>query len=172
MMNPHGSGSSACVSRLTDESLKSCAETLLRSVGWRGMFMIELLRTVDGRGWFIEFNGRAWGSMALARRQGFEYPAWTVALALDGQAPRAAPKAVEGLVCRNAGRELMHLMFVARGRRSRAIRNWPTFASALRDVLRPHRGGSLYNWRSSDWRVFASDCLYTVGSHLRRSGRT
>ena len=95
MMNPHGSGSSACVSRPVDESIKAPITAFLGSVGWRGMFMLEMLRTPAGRLQFVEFNGRAWGSMALARRQGFEYPAWTVQLALgerstSGQMPTSA----------------------------------------------------------------------------------
>jgi hypothetical protein len=131
--------------------------------------MFEFLRSADGRALFVEFNGRAWGSMALARRQGFEYPAWAVQLAL-GQAATVPASAMlrEGLVCRNLGRELMHLLFVLRGRQSRALRSWPSFASALRDVALPQRGGSFYNWRRNDWRVFASDCYYTLSRHLRK----
>jgi hypothetical protein len=165
MMNPHGSGSSACVSRQADEALKGPITHFLETVNWRGMFMIELLRGggIDARPCFVEFNGRAWGSMALARRLGLEYPAWTVRQALgEGMPARDLPTAQEGLVCRNLGREFMHLVFVLRGRRSRAIQSWPTFWSALRDVLRPHPGGSFYNWRGNDWRVFASDCYYTI----------
>jgi hypothetical protein len=171
MMNPHGSGSSACVSRSVDEALKEPVTRFLRSIHWRGMFMFEFLRLPGGRVVFVEFNGRAWGSMALARRQGLEYPAWSARQAL-GLAIAAPPvsEPSEGLVCRNLGRELMHLLFVLRGRRSRAVRAWPSMVSALRDVLRIQRGSSFYNWRRGDWRVFASDCYYTVARHLRRSG--
>ena len=37
--------------------------------------MTDLLRTEDERLWFVEFNGRAWGSMGLSRRQALKYPA-------------------------------------------------------------------------------------------------
>jgi predicted ATP-grasp superfamily ATP-dependent carboligase len=171
MMNPHGSGSSACVSRTAHAALQAPVERMLAAAGWRGMFMVELLRTADGRIWFVEFNGRAWGSLALARRQGLEYPAWSVQLALGepvGVAPSSRVR--EGLVCRNLGRELMHLLFVLRGRRSRAISEWPRFWSSLRAVLRPDSDGALYNWRRSDWRVFASDCYQTLAKNLSKSG--
>lgn len=172
MMNPHGSGSSACVSRPVDEALKGPIGALLRAVGWRGMFMVELLRSADGRVHFVEFNGRAWGSMALARRMGLEYPALTVRQALgEPTSASALPAPREGMVCRNVGREFMHLLFVLRGRKSRAIRRWPSFWSALREVLRVHRGGSFYNWRGDDWRVFASDCYYTVLRNVSKAGR-
>jgi protein-tyrosine-phosphatase len=169
MMNPHGSGSSACAAREVDESLKGPVTRFLASVGWRGMFMIELLRTCDGRAWFIEFNGRAWGSMALARRQALEYPAWTVHRSLDPrcQVTTAAP-AREGLVCRHLGRELMHLLFVLRGPRSKAIRNWPGVGATLRSLLHVDGRSRLYNWRTDDWRVFLADAVLTVVRNLSK----
>jgi hypothetical protein len=169
MMNPHGSGSSACESRRVDETLQAPVTRFLMSAHWRGLFMFELLRTADGRAMFVEFNGRPWGSMALARRQGFEYPAWAVQRMLGDAELPMPPVPRDGLVCRNLGRELMHLLFVLRGRRSRAIGSWPSFAAALRDVVVPHRGHTLYNWRRNDWRVFASDCWYTLSRNLRKS---
>jgi predicted ATP-grasp superfamily ATP-dependent carboligase len=172
MMNPHGSGSSACVSRAVDEDVKVAIGSFLAAVGWRGMFMVELLRDAAGRLHFVEFNGRAWGSMALARRLGLEYPSWSVRHALGRELPASAlPAPRAGVVCRNLGRELMHLMFVLRGRRSNAIRRWPGFWSALRDVLRPNAGGSFYNWRRDDWRVFPSDCYYTIVRNVAKRGR-
>ena len=85
--------------------------------------MIELLRDQAGNLWFVELNGRPWGSMALSRRQGLEYPAWQARLALeqeffgwDDYLLRAT-----GLVCRNVGRELMHLLFVLKGAKSKAL---------------------------------------------------
>lgn len=170
MMNPQGSGSSACESRCADPALLGPVRSLVEAAGWRGMFMVELLRRPDGSACFVEFNGRAWGSLALARRQGLEYPAWSVRVAL-GERPDAAAsvRAREGLVCRNLGRELMHLLFVLRGRRSRAIRSWPPFWASLFAVLRWGRGHAWYNWRRSDWRVFASDCCYTIARNLSKS---
>jgi hypothetical protein len=47
MMNPHGSGSSACGSQEVPDHLKDPVAALVRSCDWRGMFMIELLRTED-----------------------------------------------------------------------------------------------------------------------------
>ena len=83
MMNPHGSGSSACVSQLVPPQLAAAAERFVQISNWRGLFMIELLRDSQGTAWFMELNGRPWGSLALARRQGLEYPAWNVRSTLD-----------------------------------------------------------------------------------------
>jgi len=166
MMNPHGSGSSSCVSEAVPDEVKAPVAALIQSSGWRGLFMVELLRSRDGRLWFVEFNGRAWGSMALARRQSLEYPAWTVKLAIDQTLPVRVPAPTEAVVSRNVGRELMHVLFVLRGPQSRAIRNWPSVWATLTGVFRFHRRGSFYNWRKDDWRVFVTDSWYTIRDQI------
>jgi len=170
MMNPQGSGSSACISEVVDPEIKARAEKLISTTGWSGLFMIELLRDHAGVPWFIEFNGRPWGSMALSRRQGLEYPAWQVRLAL-GQEPQAEKQSAvtPGVVCRHAGRELMHLLFVLRGPRTRAMSNWPSFWKTLAKVL-PFRGkDTLYNWRREDLKVFFADFYFTLRNNLVKS---
>ena len=93
MMNPHGSGASACTFVTNIEGhIKSAAERFLTGCGWRGIFMIEMLRDESDKLWFLEFNGRSWGSMALARRAGFEYPAWAVQIALARVSNLKSPK--------------------------------------------------------------------------------
>jgi predicted ATP-grasp superfamily ATP-dependent carboligase len=167
MMNPQGSGSSACISQAVPEDLRAHAEELIRQIGWTGAFMIELLRDHAGRVWFVEFNGRPWGSMALCRRQGLEYPAWQVELALDpnSQAGNGA-RGTEHLLCRHAGREFMHLLFVLRGPRSKAFIGWPSFWNALREVGTVRPGDTVYNWRRDDPMVFAGDFWQTVRDNV------
>lgn len=170
MMNPHGSGSSACISQTVPDSVKLPVENFIRSSGWRGMFMVELLRTTDGRLWFVEFNGRAWGSMALSRRQCLEYPAWTVNLAIDPyKMPDIDKPEFEEVVCRNLGREIMHVLFVLRGAKSKAIKRWPSFWKALFGLFYYPPKTSLYNWKKDDWLVFLSDCWYTFRDQIFKS---
>jgi hypothetical protein len=170
MMNPHGSGSSACVSQAVPEEIKCAVMRLVQQTRWRGLFMVELLRDRSGARWFIEFNGRPWGSMALSRRQGLEYPAWAVNYTLN---PRTRldihPAAKRQIVCRNVGREFMHLLFVLRGPKSCAFQEWPSVWRTATDLLAVRRGESLYNWRRDDLRVFFSDAWYTVRDHLFKS---
>jgi predicted ATP-grasp superfamily ATP-dependent carboligase len=163
MMNPHGSGSSACVSRAVPEHLKQAIERMILKNGWRGLFMVELLQDHSGQYWFIEFNGRPWGSMALSRRQGLEYPAWNARLALTPGFSVQTP-ALNGseLVCRNLGRELVHLLFVLRGSKSGAIKTWPSFWRSVVDVLLIRRNDYFYNFRRDDLVVFFSDCFCTI----------
>jgi hypothetical protein len=170
MMNPQGSGSSACVSQSVDEEIKQKSEALVRKAGWRGLFMVELLRDDAGKVWFVELNGRTWGSMALCRRQGLEYPAWHVQLAMDknSQAGMGATT-VPGILCRHAGREFMHLLFVLRGARSNALDKWPSFWKSLGGMLNLRRKDGLYNWRSDDPTVFAADFYYTIHDNVFKS---
>ena len=167
MMNPHGSGSSACVSRPVPEDLKKPIECMILRYGWRGLFMVEFLQDQSGRYWFVEFNGRPWGSMALSRRQGLEYPAWNARLALTpGFSIQTPTLNGSELVCRNLGRDLMHLLFVLRGRKSQAIQTWPLFWPSVADVLRIRRQDHFYNFRRDDLRVFFSDCFCTIRDQI------
>jgi len=170
MMNPQGSGSSACASQPVPEDLRSKVEAFITKVRWRGLFMIELLRDDAENLWFVEINGRPWGSMALCRRQGLEYPAWHVKVTMDERSPagsEASPR--PGVVCRHAGREFMHLLFVLRGANSMALGHWPSFWKAFGEVLHFHRGDGLYNWRSDDPKVFLADFYYTIHYNLFKS---
>ena len=171
MMNPHGSGSSACISQTVPDSVKLPVEAFIQSSGWRGMFMVELLRTPDGRLWFVEFNGRAWGSIALSRRQSLEYPAWTVKQAVDPKSVSNLPSLTfKEVICRNLGREIMHVLFVLRGPKSKAIKRWPSFWKAFFGLFYYPPKTSLYNWRKDDWQVLLKDCWYTIRDQVFKKG--
>jgi hypothetical protein len=132
--------------------------------------MIELLRDHAGDLWFVELNGRPWGSISLSRRQGLEYPAWHVQLALDQQSQVGMGLSSDrGVVCRNVGREFMHLLFVLRGPKSKALNGWPPFWRTLTEVARVRPGDTFYNWRRDDSKVFFADCCYTVKDNVFKS---
>ena len=172
MMNPHGSGSSACTSQNVPQDLRIPVTHWIKRTEWRGLFMIELLRDFSGTPWFMELNGRPWGSMALARQQGLEYPAWHVKRILDPTSvinPHKIGK--PGIVCRHLGRDLLHPLFVLRGPRSMALKQWPPFWKALHEVLRFQKNDHFYNWRYDDSKVFFSDCYYTIKNQLFKSDR-
>ncbi len=170
MMNPQGSGSSACISQPVPPDLRSRTEQLIKRAEWRGLFMVELLRDHSGTAWFVEFNGRPWGSLALSRRQGLEYPAWHVSLALDEQSPAGVGlSSLSDIVCRHIGRELLHLLFVLRGPRSKALTNWPSIWKTISEVIRIRRGDAFYNWRRDDPKVFIADCFCTILQNVFKS---
>jgi len=167
MMNPQGSGSSACASQPVSEEIRSRAQKFIAKTGWRGLFMIELLRDEEGRVWFVELNGRPWGSMALCRRQGLEYPAWHLELAMSQESTAGLNVSTgPGIVCRHAGREFMHMLFVLRGAKSNALKRWPSFWRTLGDIVHLHRSDGLYNWRQDDPKVFVADFYYTIHDNV------
>jgi hypothetical protein len=132
--------------------------------------MVELLRDHSGTAWFVELNGRPWGSLALSRRQGLEYPAWHIRLALDEQSEAGVgSSSLPGVVCRHLGRELLHLLFVLRGPKSKALTNWPSRWRAFAEVIRIRRGEAFYNWRCEDPKVFIADCYYTILHNVFKS---
>jgi len=49
MMNPQGSGSSACASQPVSEDVKATVREFIARAGWRGLFMVELLRDESGK---------------------------------------------------------------------------------------------------------------------------
>ncbi|MFI5009650.1 MAG: hypothetical protein ACHQDY_05175 [Solirubrobacterales bacterium] len=162
MMNPAGSGSSACSSVPVPAELEAPIARFLTAANWQGMFMVELLRAGDSW-WFVELNGRPWGSLALARRRGYEYPAWAVAGVLDSTVQLPAPPPFAELLCRHLGRELVHLLFVLRGPRSHPG-VWPGRAETLRALLPGGRRTSWYNLAPGARRVFVEDTWRTVAA--------
>lgn len=169
MMNPHGSGASACRLQPVAPELRHSAERMMTGIGWRGPFMIELLRDAEGTAYFMELNGRLWGSTALGRRAGLEYPAWAVRQALEpGFMPPGITLGDPGIV-RHLGRDLLHLLFVLKGPRSAFHRqHWPRFWPALAGVLRPAPGRQFYNWDPEHPRFYLRDAAATLGGFLGR----
>jgi hypothetical protein len=164
MMNPRGSGSSACRSIPVADALQRPVRDFLAAVGWRGLFMIELLRDSAGTPWFMELNGRAWGSMALSCRRGFAYPAWAVHSALDAAYAPDEPSAATHLTARHLGREIVHLGAVL------AYGGAPRLKT-VRKVMTVHRGDCWYNWRPGNTNVFTADAWDTVRGQLRSRRR-
>lgn len=170
MMNPHGSGSSACTPIAVDDELKKQISKFMARINWQGAFMVELLRDSNGVPWFMELNGRMWGSMALARRQGFEYPAWNVAYRQDsGFVPPLIPVFSKPFTQRNLGREILHLLFVLRGPKSDFHKqSWPRFLRSLLKVLTPVHPRNYYNYDPAFRSYFFWDALWTVRRALKR----
>lgn len=168
MADPRGSASSACRSITVDDELRLSAEKLLASIGWRGMFMLELLRDSSGTPWFMEVNGRPWGSMALAVRRGFDYPAWAVRQALDPAfVPDPPDPEPPHILCRHLGRELIHLAAVLRGPIADHPGPWPKSGATVRALL-PSRSDRWYNLRRGEQRVFWRDTWSALAAQAAR----
>jgi hypothetical protein len=169
MMNPHGSGASACMAMTPDPETCEKISAFLRTIGWRGPFMMEFLRDLSGKLWFMEMNGRMWGSMALARRQGLEYPAWAVqAVQTPGFSPTVQTLTPIDIPIRNLGRDILHLLFVLRGPKTSFHRQtWPKFRHSLMGVFRPAPLRQFYNYDPAYRSYMFRDAIATVLGALK-----
>jgi predicted ATP-grasp superfamily ATP-dependent carboligase len=159
MMNPRGSGSSACRSAPVATDVVDPVRDLIKQSGWHGLFMIELLRDGANKPWFMELNGRAWGSMALARHRGYAYPTWAVRASIDTKFQPTEPVSPPEVTARHLGREIVHLGTVlARGGAPRL--------ATLRHVLTVRSSDRWYNYRPGEASVFIADALATVSSQV------
>ncbi|MBV9212112.1 MAG: hypothetical protein JOZ25_00510 [Actinobacteria bacterium] len=158
---------SACAPLPVDPALLEAAARMLRAARWNGLYMFEMLRARDGRALFLELNGRAWGSMALARRMGFEYPAWAAIQKIEPTFTPPEPPPRDAVTCRHLGREVLHLLWLLRGADSAALSDLQSRRRGLREVLRVGRADRWYNLRRGSGRLFLYDSVNTVRSGLR-----
>jgi predicted ATP-grasp superfamily ATP-dependent carboligase len=112
-----------------DEDLLRRVEQLAVSLGWSGIFEVELVRRPDGSRALIDFNPRVYGSLALAEAAGTPLAAiWCDAL-LGRADRRGFTRAVAGIAYRCEDFDARHLLLdLGRGRAGDAL-----------DVLRPRR---------------------------------
>jgi predicted ATP-grasp superfamily ATP-dependent carboligase len=84
---PHVGYSSYAETVAADPDLESRVASLLEEIGWSGLFQAQFLRAADGRRFLIDFNPRAYGSLALAVHAGANLPALWAALVLGTTPP-------------------------------------------------------------------------------------
>ena len=89
--NGLGSGSTYRRSVRPKPELLRDAKSLLDSLQWHGLAMVEFKYSDDGRYWLMEINPRLWGSLALAIDAGVDFPYGLLRLA-TGQAVPPQPK--------------------------------------------------------------------------------
>ena len=84
------------VSEPVDEALAEPAARMLRELGWFGLANLQFLAPREGPPALIDFNGRVYGSVALAIRAGADFPSWWAALAI-GRPLQRQPDARAGV---------------------------------------------------------------------------
>jgi predicted ATP-grasp superfamily ATP-dependent carboligase len=84
---PYVGYSSSAETVAADSDLESRVASLLQEIGWSGLFQAQFLGAPDGRRLLIDFNPRAYGSLALAVRAGANLPALWAALVLGAPPP-------------------------------------------------------------------------------------
>ncbi len=97
---PHTGGVSSFRESYVHPAIRDDAVKKIRCLGWRGVGMLEYrLDEATGRNYFIEFNGRFWGSLHLSLFAGVDFPA--LLLDVFHGHPQPPPVYSLGVRCRN-----------------------------------------------------------------------
>jgi len=72
---PEAGSASYAETRSLDPALTEQVASLIREIGWEGIFELELLQLEDGRFAVIDLNPRVYGSLSLALKAGANLPA-------------------------------------------------------------------------------------------------
>ena len=121
---PWRGGYSSLRASLRDPDLIAASERLLAEIGYEGVAMIEFRREIPPAGapprdYFMEINGRLWGSIALALHCGVDFPRALIALAKGDEFKSLRPvgKYPAGRRCRNTlPGEISYLISVLKSR--------------------------------------------------------
>jgi hypothetical protein len=88
---PHTGGNSSLRASHFSQEILDDALARLRALNWTGVAMLEYrVDEATGRPWFIELNGRFWGSLHLALYAGVDFPRILVDC-FDGHCPPGPP---------------------------------------------------------------------------------
>jgi predicted ATP-grasp superfamily ATP-dependent carboligase len=87
---PTGGESVLSESIPVDPGQRAMAHSILQSVGWHGVAMVEFKVTPDGKPYLIEVNGRFWGSLQLAIDAGVDFPWLLYRLAIGAKVEEIA----------------------------------------------------------------------------------
>jgi predicted ATP-grasp superfamily ATP-dependent carboligase len=91
MQFPKEGGPSVLARSIHDDRLRTLGKTLLESLNWHGVAMVEFKRSAaDGEFYLMEINPKLWGSLDLAIASGADFPVWIVRAITEGSFPEAA----------------------------------------------------------------------------------
>jgi predicted ATP-grasp superfamily ATP-dependent carboligase len=109
---PYTGGASSLRESCRDEELVRLGEKLLEAIDYAGVAMVEFrCDSRDQRRYFLEINGRFWGSLALALHCGADFPAALVHCYQFGTAPSQSVDYRSGIKCRNVFPGEVHHLF-------------------------------------------------------------
>lgn len=155
-----GGGSSYRRSLRPPAKLLESARRLLKSLRWHGVAMVELKVQPDGTFYLMEINPRLWGSLALARDAGVDFPRALLAIAA-GEPARPQPAYRESYYTRNLIRDIPWLKANWRANhRDPVLLTRPRVTSVL-EYLRPL-------WGRESWDYFDVRDLSVTGAILER----
>jgi protein-tyrosine-phosphatase/predicted ATP-grasp superfamily ATP-dependent carboligase len=131
---PYTGGASSLRESCHDDELTSLGETILDAIDYEGVAMVEFRRGAsDGKLYFLEINGRLWGSLALALHSGVDFPTALIECHQNGRPTKSPSHYRSGIKCRNVlPGELSYLQSIFRANTLHAASSAP---SRIRAVL-------------------------------------
>ncbi len=88
----------------TDAGLLGHATALLDVLRWEGVAHLGFfVRKHDAQAWYMETNGRFWGSTEGSIRAGWDFPRWTYDYFITGRVPDPPPLRVGSRTCWHLG---------------------------------------------------------------------
>ena len=134
--NPLGGPSAVAVSICISDRLRHATTRIMRTTGYTGAAMVEYkVDRESGVAYFMEINGRLWGSILLPIAAGLDLPYILWRVATGREVSIKEPYRV-GVVGRNLFGDTKNLFTVLRGRPKGWPGHFPTRGQALRDYLR------------------------------------
>ena len=113
---PFTGGYSSFRESTADSEAIRLSEQLLRYIRYDGVAMVEFRREAGtGKTYFLEINGRLWGSIALALHAGVDFPVALVSSALGEPVEFEQPEYPVGLRCRHTPGEIAHVLSLWKG---------------------------------------------------------
>lgn len=130
---PYTGGWSSYRQGCHDEDLLSTGNTLLESMNYQGVAMVEFRRSSqDGKAYFLEINGRLWGSIALALHSRADFPRMLVECYQQGLPYQDRHGIRPGVRCRNIfSGEIQHLVSILRAKHLATIMAPPSKMKAV-----------------------------------------
>jgi predicted ATP-grasp superfamily ATP-dependent carboligase len=145
---------------------RDMAHSLLNSVGWHGVAMVEFKVSPDGTPYLIEVNGRFWGSLQLAIDAGVDFPWLLYQLATGAKVDEVTGYAV-GVRWRWLLGDFTRLCKVLMGNGTSASPSSPSKVESVRQFLSCFETPthSQPN-RSSDIKPFLLEFCQTCGNEI------
>ncbi len=151
-MDPLGSGSSVCESAPIRNDLVQASLGMLNACGYEGAAMVEFrIDERTGQSWFVEINGRFWGSLALPAACGINFPALYLQMLRGENIPSAAREYPAGVRACSFWREASRLLSALKGKPAGWPGPFPTRFQALGDffesVFKPGQVSFDFQWK-------------------------
>jgi protein-tyrosine-phosphatase/predicted ATP-grasp superfamily ATP-dependent carboligase len=130
---PYAGGPSSLRESCRDDELAKQAEAILDAIAFEGVAMVEFRRQAsDGRPYFLEINGRLWGSLALALHAGIDFPTALIECCRYGATTVKAQNYRSGMKCRNIfPGEIHHLVSIVKANATEKTQPPPSKVRAI-----------------------------------------